>query len=154
MRRAIAWALIVGLMVLAVLAYMGSAWLFAIYLAALGNAVSFHWWYACSRCSNTCCSFNARSPEFFARFTPLKMVGEPVSEFSDIRSLVAGIPLLVSVAIGVVGAWLYSPAATIAWLAYMGLVGYAYWRTSCAGCGNECPANRNPAYRTWKQGSV
>lgn len=152
MRRLTAWALVIGVLVLAVLAYFGSAWLFAIYLAALGNAVSFHWWYACSRCSNLCCPFNVRSSEFFVRSRAVRMVGERDREFSDIRSLVAGIPLLLSVLIGVVGAWMFSWVAAVAWLLYISVAGYAYWKNSCTGCGNDCPANSNPAYRAWKQG--
>ena len=154
MRKLIGWALLVGLIGLAVLAYLGDALLFAFYLAALGNAIAFHWWYACSRCSNMCCMFNVRSPAFFARWRPVRMVGERGREFSDVHSAVAGIPLLLSVAIGVVAAWLFSPLAAIVWLVFMSGVGYAYWKTSCAGCGNDCPLNKNAAYHEWKKGSV
>lgn len=151
-RRAIVWALIAGLLGLAVLAYFGSALLFAFYLAALGNAVSFHWWYACSRCSNMCCALNVRGPEFFMRVKPVRMVGEPEREFSDIRSIVGAVPVVLSVLIGLWAAWLWSPVAALLWTAYAAVVAYAYWKTSCPGCGNDCPVNRNPAYRRWKQG--
>jgi len=153
MRRAIGWAFTAGLLALAVLAYLGNTLLFAFYLAALGNAIAFHWWYACSRCTNLCCPFNVRSPDFFARVRKVRMTNAPVREFSDIKSLVAGIPLLLSVALGVIAAWLYSPAVTLVWVAAMAVPAYAYWKTSCSGCGNDCPANRNRAYLEWKKGS-
>ncbi|TDB39766.1 MAG: hypothetical protein D9V44_02110 [Actinobacteria bacterium] len=152
MRRLTAWALVVGVLALAVLAYFGNAWLFALYLAALGNAIAFHWWYACSRCSNLCCQFNVRSSEYFLRSRAVRMVGEREREFSDIRSLVAAIPLLLSVLIGVVGAWMFHWIAAVLWLGYMAVAGYSYWSRSCTRCGNDCPANTNPAYRAWKQG--
>ncbi len=150
MRRAVAWAFVAGLLALAVLAYLGNALLFAFYLAALGNAISFHWWYACSRCTNLCCPFNVRSSEFFARAGSVRMVGDPEREFSDIRSAVAGVPLLLSVAIGLIAAWLWHPLAAVAWLGVMCVPAYGYWKSSCGSCGNDCPANRNAAYRAWK----
>lgn len=150
MRRGAAWALIAVLLGLAVLAYLGNALLFAFYLAALGNSFAFHWWYACSRCSNLCCAFNVRSSEYFLRSKPVRMIGEREQEFSNIRSVVAGVPFLVSIAIGVVGAWLFSPVATVIWLVILAGVGYWYWRVSCSGCGNDCPANRNARYLAWR----
>jgi len=150
MRRGAAWALIVLLLGLAVLAYFGSALVFALYLAALGNAFAFHWWYACSRCSNLCCPFNVRSSEYFVRSKPVRMVGEREREFSNIRSVIAGVPFLASIAVGVVAAWLFSPLATVIWLVCLGGVGYWYWKVSCVCCGNDCPANRNVRYLAWR----
>jgi len=150
MRRGAAWALVILLLILAVLAYLGDALLFAFYVAALGNAIAFHWWYACSRCSNLCCPFNVRSSEFFVRSRPVRMTDERVREFSNVRLLVAGVPLVLSVLIGVVAAWLYSPAAVAVWLVALAGASYWYWRVSCIGCGNDCPANRNARYLAWR----
>jgi hypothetical protein len=150
MRRGAAWALIVVLLALAVLAYFGNALFFAFYLAALGNAVAFHWWYACSRCSNVCCAFNIRSPEFLVRFRPVKITDEADRPFSNVRSTVAAIPLVLSIAIGLVGAWLFSPIAVGVWLVVLAAVAYWYSRVSCIGCGNDCPVNRNAAYLAWR----
>ncbi|KAF0207415.1 MAG: hypothetical protein Q8S43_06775 [Actinomycetota bacterium] len=150
MRRAAGWALIITLIGLAVPAYFGNALLFAFYLAALGNAVAFHWWYACSRCSNACCTFNVRSPDFIMRFRPVVIVDECEREFSNLRSLVAGIPLVLSVVIGVVAAWLFSPLAVAIWGVIFAGVGFWYWKVTCIGCGNDCPANRNARYLAWR----
>ncbi|MGB4592762.1 MAG: hypothetical protein WBI63_03165 [Coriobacteriia bacterium] len=153
MRKGVIYALIVWLCVLAGLAYRGDFWLFAFYLVALGNALSFHWWYACSRCSNVCCGFNRYSPHFFLRPGKSRARCQEPTRFSNVRSLVAGIPVLLSVAVGVVGAAMYSLVAAAVWLVGMVGLGYWYWKVSCVGCGNDCPANRNAAYLQWRQAS-
>lgn len=150
MRKGVIYALIVWLCVLAVLAYKGSALLFAFYLVALGNAVSFHWWYACSRCSNMCCGFNRYSPHFFLRPGKSSARYSEPKTFSNVRSLVAGVPVLLSVAIGLVAAGMYSLLAAVIWTVGLAALGYWYWTVSCVGCGNDCPANRNAAYRAWQ----
>ncbi len=150
MQRGAVWTIIVLLLALAVLAYMGNALLFAFYLAALGNAVAFHWWYACSRCSNACCALNVRSPHFLMRFRPVKIVDEAEQPYSDVSSAVAGVPLLLSVAVGIVAAWMFSPVAVAVWAVAMAAAGFWYWKVSCVGCGNDCPANRNAAYLAWR----
>lgn len=150
MRRGAVWALIFSLLVLAALAYLGSALLFAFYLVALGNAIAFHWWYACSRCSNLCCAFNVRNSEFLMRFRPVVIVDECEREFSNVRSAVAGVPLLLSIAVGVVAAWRFSPLGVGIWMVCFAGAAFWYWKVTCIGCGNDCPANRNARYLAWR----
>lgn len=153
MRKGVIYALIAWLLVLAYLAYQGSFAIFAFYLVGLANAVSFHWWYACSRCSNMCCGFNSRSPHFFLRPGKSEEHYQAPVGFSNKKALVAGAPVLACVALGVVGAWLFSPLVALGWLAVMAVLGYVYWRVSCVGCGNDCPANKNPEYLAWREAS-
>lgn len=152
MRKGIVYALIVWLFVLAVLAYHGNFFLFALYLVGLANAVAFHWWYACSRCSNMCCGFNPRGPHFFLLPGKSRTRYETPEGYSNKKAWVAGTPVLACVLVGVTAAAMYDLWLTVGWLAVMAALGYVYMRVSCVGCGNDCPANTNPEYLAWRQG--
>jgi hypothetical protein len=150
-RRLAVWLMLAGVALTGVFAFLGSRpsfWLFAVLLLATAG---FHWAYACRRCSNRCCGFNARGECFaFGRGAPPPAEGEaPEERFSNLDANVAGLPLVFVVIVGLCGAWLYSPFAVLIALALLVPGVWLYSDTTCRSCGNRCPFNRNKAFREW-----
>lgn len=148
MRRASVWALLGMAVVLGVLSWQTSA-VFGLYIGLLVPSLVFHWLYACRRCNNLACAINAASPDFLLG-RPRAAVPKLDRPFSDLPARVAGMPLVFAFGIGLYGAWQAGIGWLVACVLLLGVAAWAYSRVTCANCTNDCPANRNAAYREWK----
>ena len=150
-RRASAWGWIAIFAALGVFAFLGNRILFVVWAALTVPFLVYHVRRVCARCTNISCGLNPRSPDFIFRLgssrTPTDDLG-----YSDINPIfVSTLPLAALAVLALVGAWQYSPLATVALLACAAANMTIYERVSCRRCTNNCPNNRNPAYRRWKE---
>lgn len=98
---------------LGILSFLGNRWLSAVFIVAAGTVVARHAASICPRCSNIYCGFNPH------RATKEPAEGGPgipgcAGEFSNLpitKTTVA--PLLVTGPFAALGAWLFSPIATV-----------------------------------------
>lgn len=134
---------------LGVLSFLGDRTLFWVYVATITPFLLLHALYLCPRCTNYSCAMNPRSPVFFLR----RRHEDPRSAttFSDHPILWTALPMSVSGVAATVGAWMFSPALTVAAAVFTVGVHRLYVRNTCRNCTNDCPGNGNAAYWAWKR---
>jgi len=152
-RRITGWAFAALVVALAVLSFAGDIGVFAAYVILLTGSVAFHAGYSCRRCNNVSCTFNPASPEcMFGRRYEMRSA-EETGMFSDINASVAGIPLLIALAVGFFGTYMLSVWALATMLAWAFVTAVLYTIVTCSFCANRCPNNRNAAYKEWRRGA-
>lgn len=148
-RRVTAIVILCAFMALGVLSFLGDRVLSAIFIVVAGTVLVRHAVSLCPRCSNLSCAFNPRSNVVAAGSSTLDDgSGGPFSDLEITRTTV--LPLLVAGPLAVIGAWKYSPVATVA-VAAVALSAHSVFRhLTCSRCGNDCAGNCNARYREWK----
>jgi hypothetical protein len=136
---------------LAILSFLGDRLLSVIFIAVAGTVLARHAVSLCPRCSNLACGFNPRIAKGGAK-GPVEPDDSCESGFSDLRiTRTTVVPLLIAGPLAVIGAWRYSPLATVA-VAVVALAAHTVFRhLTCSRCGNDCAGNCNGRYREWKQ---
>jgi hypothetical protein len=134
---------------LAVLSFLGNRVLSAVFIVVAGAVLVRHAVSLCPRCSNLACAFNPRAKvAATGASAPDDGSGGPFSDLEITRTTV--VPLLVAGPLAVIGAWLYSPIATVV-VAAIALSAHSVFRhLTCSRCGNDCAGNCNGRYREWK----
>lgn len=148
-RRVTATVILCAFLALGVLSFLGDRVLSAIFIVVAGTVLVRHALSLCPRCSNLACAFNPRSKVVAAGSSTLDDgSGGPFSDLEITRTTV--VPLLLAGPLAVIGAWKYSPAATVV-VAVVALSAHSVFRhLTCSRCGNDCAGNCNEAYREWK----
>ncbi len=152
-RNVTAVVILGAFLALAVLSFLGSPWLSAVFIAVASAVLVHHAVRLCPRCSNLACAFNPRSRDRAAGAEATLETDDgsagPYSDLNITRTTV--VPLLAAGPLAVIGAWMFSPVATVA-VAVVALSAHTAFRhLTCSRCGNDCAGNCNPRYRTWKQ---
>jgi hypothetical protein len=135
---------------LGILSFLGNRWLSAIFIVTVIVVVARHSVSICAHCSNLACGFNPGQKNRKAGDL-LDDQGNCEGEFSNLpitRTTV--IPFLITGPLAVIGAWLYSPIATIILLAIILIAHQVFTKLTCSYCGNNCVGNCNPRYKEWK----
>jgi len=147
-RRVTAVVILFAFLALAVLSFLGSRPLSVIFIVVAGTVLVRHAVSLCPRCSNLACAFNPRWKAVAGSPAPDDGSGGPFSDLEITRTTV--VPLLVAGPLAVIGAWLYSPVATVV-AAAVALSAHSVFRhLTCSRCGNDCAGNCNRQYRDWK----
>lgn len=136
---------------LGILSFLGNHWLSAIFIVTAGVVVVRHAVSLCPQCTNYCCGFNPRLPKISPEELS-KHQSEGSAGFSNLpitRTTV--LPLLLTGPLAVIGAWLFSPIATIALVGVIFIAHHVFTKITCSGCENNCVGNCNENYRTWKK---
>ena len=135
---------------LGVLSFLGNRALSAVFIVTAGYVVVRHSTRTCTRCSNVHCGFNPnRSKLRTGRSAELD--DGCATGFSDLpitRTTVA--PLLITGPVAAIGAWQYSPIATIVVAVVILTAHFVFRELTCRHCGNDCVGNCNTRYREWK----
>lgn len=148
-RRLSAWGFVVLVIAMAILSYLGNPAFFYVYVGLLTPFVLFHALFVCARCSNIYCAFNSKSPDFIFRLN-----SRPANQelaYSDLRTVWAAIPLVLILMIPLIAIWQLSPYAFFALLISAAVLFAIYQKETCYFCTNNCPNNKNTAYREWKK---
>jgi len=148
-RRVTAVVILCAFLALGILSFLGDRVLSAIFIVVAGAVLVRHAVSLCPRCSNLACAFNPRSKVVAAGSSPPDDgSGGPFSNLEITRTTV--VPLLVVGPLAVIGAWKFSPLATVA-VAVVALSAHSVFRhVTCSRCGNDCAGNCNGRYREWK----
>lgn len=147
-RRVTSVVILCAFLALGVLSFLGSRVLSAIFIVVAGAVLVRHAVSLCPRCSNLACAFNPRSKVVAGSSAPDDRSGGPFSDLEITRTTV--VPLLVAGPLAVIGAWLYSPVATVV-VGVVALSAHSVFRhLTCSRCGNDCAGNCNERYREWK----
>ncbi len=148
-RKVTSLVILGAFLALAVFAVLGNWVLGGLFVVGAGLVLGHHAVRLCPRCSNLECAFNPRFSRPGARVDEAaETEDESYSDLGITRTTV--IPLLVVGPLAFLGAWQYSPVATVG----VGVVALAahtvFRRLTCRHCGNDCAGNCNPAYREWR----
>lgn len=147
-RRVTAVVILCAFLALAVLSFLGNRVLSAIFIVVAGTVLTRHAVSLCPRCSNLACAFNPRMKSAAGSPTSDDGRSGPFSNLEITRTTV--VPLLAAGPLAVIGAWLYSPIATVV-VAVVALSAHSVFRhLTCSRCGNDCAGNCNGKYREWK----
>jgi hypothetical protein len=149
-RRVTAAVILGAFLALGVLSFLGDRLLSVVFILVAGAVLIRHAVSLCPRCSNLACAFNPRSRKAGAEgsSSPDDGSGGPFSDLEITRTTV--VPLLLTGPLAVIGAWRFSPIATVA-VAAVALAAHSVFRhLTCSRCGNNCAGNCNERYREWK----
>jgi hypothetical protein len=149
-RQATSITILGAFLALAVFSFLGNPWLSGVFIVVAGVVLTHHAVKLCPRCSNLACAYN---PKARTNKPDAQLEGEGTDEsaYSDLpitRTTV--VPLLIAGPLAVIGAWLYSPIATVAVAAVALTAHTVFRRLTCSRCGNDCAGNCNAHYRAWK----
>jgi len=147
-RRLTALVILGAFLALAVLSFLGDRVLSSVFIVVAGTVLARHATSYCGRCSNLACAFNPRATQQGS----IETCDQQTRGFSDLPiTWTTVVPLLATGPLAVIGAWRYSPAATVV-VAIVALSAHSvFQRLTCAHCGNDCVGNRNERYREWKR---
>ena len=148
-RRVTSMVILFAFAALAALSFFGDRVLAAIFIVVAGTVLARHAVKLCPRCSNLACAFNPRSAKAGSAPAAPRSAsdGDGFSNLGITRTTV--VPLLATGPLAAVGAWRYSPAATVA-VAVVALTAHSVFRhLTCSHCGNDCAGNCNRHYREW-----
>lgn len=125
---------------LGIISFLGNKILGGIFLIAAATVVVRHSTSICKKCSNKACGFNPHRNDEVC-----------VEQFSNLPiTKTTVLPLVMTGPLAVIGAWLYSPIATVALMGIVTAAHFVFRELTCKHCGNNCIGNCNSLYKEWK----
>ena len=118
-RKLSAWGFLVVFIAVGVGAFLGSRPVFVVYVCLGVSSIAYHTVALCSKCGNIACGLNSKSPDYMFRFRRTCGPREDPGYSKSKPPPWVVLWLVLSLMVGLAGAWLYSPAVALALIALL-----------------------------------